>query len=226
MAESSLPPPPPPPPRPPAPPASGSNWKEADRPPLVPFGPGARWGLGDAFASYGIFILTSIALVGVVVLTNPDGTGLNSPWLPILIAIPQIAQGLHVTWVAKARGDGVDRDYGMKFKGIDWLVGPMMLVLGFIGVAGVVAGLDALGLETPSASVADLVEDAADEPDGTVGEPGETVDETDDDDDGSGLTIWIVMVAIFASTAVPVIEELVYRGLWWSALLKRGMSEW
>ena len=34
------------------------------------------------------------------------------------------------------------------------------------------------------------------------------------------------MVAVFAATAVPLIEELVYRGLWWSALLKRGMSEW
>ena len=44
--------------------------------------------------------------------------------------------------------------------------------------------------------------------------------------DGAGLTVWIVVVAVFASTAVPVIEELVYRGLWWSALLKRGVSEW
>ena len=28
-----------------------------------------------------------------------------------------------------------------------------------------------------------------------------------------------------ATDAVPIIEELIYRGLWWSALLKRGVSE-
>ena len=56
----------------------------------------------------------------------------------------------------------------------------------------------------------------------------DTGDAVDDpaDDDGSGITIWIVIVAILAATAVPVIEELGYRGLWYSALVKRGHSEW
>ena len=222
MTESSLPPPPPPPP-PPRPPAvsAGSEWKDPSRPPAIPFPPSARWGLGDAFSSFGVFVLTSVALIGVVALAAPD-SGLNSPWLPVLVAGPQIAQGLFVWWVARAKGTGVDRDYGMRFKPADWLIGPMMLVLGFIGVAGLVAALDAIGIDPPTATVADLLEDAADE---------EATDGSDDGgllsgDGDSGLTVWIVFVAVFAATAVPVIEELVYRGLWWSALLKRGMSEW
>ena len=66
-------------------------------------------------------------------------------------------------------------------------------------------------------------QDAADE---DLNDSPEGSDGLLDDADTSGLTIWIVFVAVFAATAVPVIEELVYRGLWWSALLKRGMSEW
>ena len=223
MAESSLPPPPPPPPpRPPAPSGGASKWKDQGRPPLIPFPPSARWGLGDAFASFGVFVVTSIVLVGIMALVAPDAA-LNSPWLPLLVAGPQIAQGGFVWLVARRKGTGIDRDYGMTVRKIDWLIGPVLVVGGFLAVAGVVAAMNELGAETPTASVAELLEDAADEglddsPEGSDGLLG--------DADESGLTIWIVFVAVFAATAVPVIEELVYRGLWWSALLKRGMSEW
>ena len=111
----------------------------------------------------------------------------------------------------------------MTVRKIDWLIGPVLVVGGFLAVAGVVAAMNELGAETPTASVAELLEDAADE---DLNDSPEGSDGLLDDADTSGLTIWIVFVAVFAATAVPVIEELVYRGLWWSALLKRGMSEW
>ncbi|MGB0501983.1 MAG: lysostaphin resistance A-like protein, partial [Acidimicrobiales bacterium] len=139
------------------------------------------------------------------------------------VAGPQIAQGGFVWLVARRKGTGIDRDYGMTVRKIDWLIGPVLVVGGFLAVAGVVAAMNELGAETPTASVAELLEDAADEgPD----DSSEGSDGLLGDADESGLTIWIVFVAVFAATAVPVIEELVYRGLWWSALLKRGMSEW
>lgn len=207
MTGSSLPPPPPPPP-PPRPAASNprSEWKDPGRPPVIPFPPSARWGLGDAFSSFAVFVLTSVALIGIVTVIAGDFS-LNSAWLPLLVAGPQIAQGLFVWWVARAKGTGVDFDYGMRFKPVDILIGLVLVVLGLIGATFVAAVMAAAGIEPPTASVADLVEDAADE-------------------GSTGVTIWIVLVAAFATTAVPVIEELVYRGLWWSALLKRGVSEW
>ncbi|MEZ5168517.1 MAG: CPBP family intramembrane glutamic endopeptidase [Acidimicrobiales bacterium] len=39
----------------------------------------------------------------------------------------------------------------------------------------------------------------------------------------TGLTVWVVLFAFLAATAIPVIEELVFRGLFWSALEKRGL---
>ena len=199
-----------------------SEWKDQGRPPLIPFPPSARWGLGDAFASFGVFVVTSIVLVGIMALVAPDAA-LNSPWLPLLVAGPQIAQGGFVWLVARRKGTGIDRDYGMTVRKIDWLIGPVLVVGGFLAVAGVVAAMNELGAETPTASVAELLEDAADE---GLDDSSEGSDGLLGDADESGLTIWIVFVAVFAATAVPVIEELVYRGLWWSALLKRGMSEW
>ncbi|MEO0494502.1 MAG: CPBP family intramembrane glutamic endopeptidase, partial [Actinomycetota bacterium] len=208
---------------PPPPPSGGaSEWKDQSRPPVIPFPPAARWGLGDAFSSFGVFLVTSVALVGIVAIFAPD-SGLNSPWLPLLVAGPQVGQGLFVWWIARAKGTGTDRDFGMRFLKIDWLIGPVLLVLGFIAIAGVVAAMNAVGAETPTASVAELLEDAADE---ETDEPGAESGGLLEGEGDSGLTIWIIFVAVFASTAVPVIEELVYRGLWWSALLKRGMSEW
>lgn len=209
MTGSKLPPPPPPPPRPTptARPRSGSEWKEPDRPPLAPFAPQARWGLGDALISFAIFVVTSVVLVGIVILVDADP--LAGFWFPLLLAGPQLTQGAFVLGVAREKGAGLDPDFGFRVRGIDVLLGLALLVVGFVLAGSTAVLTEAFGLETPEASVAELIDDASD------GNPG---------DDG-GITIWIVMVALFASTAVPVIEELLYRGLWWSALLKRGVPE-
>lgn len=206
-----MPPPPtagsqPPPPAPLPPSGTGSNWKDTDRPPSVPFGPGARWGLGDAFASYGVFILSSIAIAGVAIAVNggSDDDFLVGPWLPLVLAVPPSLQLLHVTWVARARGHGLDADFGFRFKGVDVAVAGALFIVGLVAASVAVLVMDALGAGTPDAAVADLATDS---------------------DDGSGITIWLVLMAITATTLVPVVEEAVYRGMWWSALLKRGMNE-
>ena len=105
--------------------------------------------------------MTSIVLVGIMALVAPDAA-LNSPWLPLLVAGPQIAQGGFVWLIARRKGTGIDRDYGMVVRKIDWLIGPVLVVGGFLAVAGVVAAMNELGAETPT-SVAELLEDAADE---------------------------------------------------------------
>ena len=51
----------------------------------------------------------------------------------------------------------------MTVRKIDWLIGPVLVVGGFLAVAGVVAAMNELGAETPTANVAELLEDAADE---------------------------------------------------------------
>ncbi len=205
MTESSLPPPPPPPPRPPVTgPGGHTSYRELHgRPPLVPFPLESRWGLGDAFASYGLFMLASLT-IGLMAFFTLDGTRIVGPWLPAVLVIPPLAQLAHIVWVGRARGAGLDRDFGLAFAWRDLAVGAGLWFVSLAGAA-LAAWLQTLvGVEAPTAAVAELAEES---------------------EGGDGITVWIVLLAVGASTVVPVVEELVYRGLWWSALLKRGMDE-
>lgn len=234
MTASSLPPPPPPPPRPtPTQARRPSAWKEPDRPPIAAFSPKASWGLGDALTSFGIFLVSSVALVAVAILVDADP--LAGFWFPLLLAGPQLTQGAFTVGVARVKGSGLDRDLGFRFRTIDGLLGIAILILGFLAAGATGALMEQLGVETPDATVAELIDDAAEsDANNATGQDTEALDEagspehdsgiTDDEQDGR-ITVWIVMVAVFAATAVPIIEELIYRGLWWSALLKRGVSE-
>lgn len=237
MTSSALPPPPPPPPSPSSgpPSRSGSEWKDQTRPPVVPFADESRWGIGDALISFVIFLVTSIGLVSITVFLDADP--LVGFWFPLLLAGPQLTQGAFTIGVSREKGAGLDRDFGFRFRRIDLLLGFALLILGFVLAGGTAALMEQLGLETPEASVAELIDDAsesddtsdtfdADDADGGSSSDDTTSGNDDDDSSGDGVTVWIVMVAIFAATAVPVIEELIYRGLWWSALLKRGVPEW
>ncbi len=190
---SALPPPPraslPPPPAPP--PHAGPR-------------PTARWGLGDAFASLGIFFATSFVVTLAAFMVVGDELSLSGPFLPIALLVPGVAQLLHVRGVARAKGDGLARDFAFRHERSDLALG-VALGLGGLVLAAVVTAITLAFLpEPPSARLADLATG-----DGT----------------SEGITVSLIAVAILASTFVPVIEELVYRGLWWSALAKRGLSE-
>ena len=81
-----------------------SERKDQGRPPLIPFPPSTRWGLRRRASRFGVFVVTSIVLVGIMALVAPDAA-LNSPWLPLLVAGPQIAQG-GLWLVARRRAPG------------------------------------------------------------------------------------------------------------------------
>ncbi|MBT5849648.1 MAG: CPBP family intramembrane metalloprotease [Acidimicrobiaceae bacterium] len=194
MPESSL---PPPPPRPVPPTGAESHRLVYDH--------SVTWGLGDAWASLGIFFLTSI-LVGLALYNVTTGPGLDGAWLPLAVAIPLLLQGLYIWYIAGRKGRGLRRDFALSAKPSDLGLGAVLMIAGMLGAGIVGAFMIWLFDSAPSASVADLAEESA---------------------DGGGLTIWLVLLAVLASTLVPLVEELVFRGLWWSALEKRGMkSHW
>ena len=196
MPDSSLPPPPrPPPPRPIPPPPGAEDHR------LV-YDHSVTWGLGDAWASLGIFFVISI-VVGLVIYGVTTGPGLEGARLPLAVAIPPIVQGLYIWNVAGRKGRGLRLDFAFWAKPSDLGLGAALAIAGMIGAGIVGAFMIWLFDSAPNASVAELAEESA---------------------DGGGLTIWLVLLAVLASTLVPVIEELVFRGLWWSALEKRGMK--
>lgn len=105
--------------------------------------------------------------------------------------------------MAGRKGRGLRLDFAFRAKPGDIGLGAVLAIAGMIGAGIIGAFMIWLFDSAPRASVADLAEESA---------------------DGGGLTIWLVLLAVLASTLVPVIEELVFRGLWWSALEKRGMK--
>ena len=130
---------------------------------------------------------------------------ISAAWLPFMIAIPALVQVSYVLWVVRRKGRGPSTDLAARFKPADLGVGAVLFVVGITLATVLALMMEQLFGISPSAAVADLIEDA----DGTTG-------------GGRG---WIVLMAVLAATVIPVIEEVVYRGLLWSALEKRGMGE-
>ena len=188
----------------------------------MPYPPESRWGVGDAFIASAIFFLASILLVAVAVLVF-DADPLDGVWFPLTLIVPQLCQFGFVWWTARARGAGLGADFGLAFRTRDFGIAAVLFAVALTAAGLIGAAMMALGVDLPTAAVAELTEDAAD---GTA--PGVAPGDPDADDrrDGTGVTPWIVIVAVLASTAVPVIEEVGYRGLWFGAVVKRGHSEW
>jgi membrane protease YdiL (CAAX protease family) len=200
-----LPPPPPPPPRGPrvAPaPGAPSLPDTEDRIVRVDYDHEAsRWGVGDALLSMLLFFVASAA-VGILAFGFSEGDALDGAWLPVAIGVPPLIQLGHLTWLARARGRGLGPDFRLLFRPRDLATGIGSWLAGLI-LAGIVASIIlALTDDSPSAAAAELAQESGEE---------------------GGLTVWIVVFAVLGATLIPLVEELVYRGLWWSALEKRGM---
>ncbi len=183
------------PPPPPPPPLSHNDQR-------VVYDHSVGWGLGDAWAALGIFFIVSI-LVGLAIFGATRDTGLDGVWLPLAVGIPPVVQGVYVWYIADQKGRGVRLDFGFAFEPRDILLGAALTVAGFMSAGLVGALMLELFDSAPNAIVAELTEDSA---------------------DGGGLTVWIILLAVLTAMVAPVVEELVFRGLWWSALEKRGMK--
>ena len=188
------------------PPPSTTGVSSLPPPPPPPDGASAaatRWGLGDAFAALGVYLGVSI-IVGVAffAVEGEDST-LVGPWLPAFVLLPQVFVLVHLAFVMKRKGRGLGSDLAFRFEWIDIPIGAAVAFVGLMVAGGVGLIVAELLGEDPTAAVADLLEESQ---------------------DGSGVSGWIILVAVLGATLVPVTEELLFRGLWWSALTKRGST--
>lgn len=164
----------------------------------------ARWGLGDMFTSLGIFFFGSAGLILLIVATSNREDFLQGPWLLVGVVGPHALLLTHLFWVSHRKGISFADDFGFRFQRPDVGLG-FGLFIGALIAAGIVAiVVTQIAGEPPTASVVELAQESS----------------------GNGLTIWLYLFAILGATFVPVVEELVYRGLFWSALEKRGMQPW
>jgi hypothetical protein len=162
-----------------------------------------RWGLGDAFAALGLYVVTAVVIaVAFFAVEGADGV-LAGAWLPAFVVLPQAVVLAHVVFVVNRKGRGPVADLDLRFSWMDLPVG-ISIAFAAMMAAGVVGTVVAQLLgDDQTAAVAELVEDSQ---------------------GSGGVTGWIILVAVLGATLVPLSEELLFRGLFWNALTKRGAS--
>lgn len=158
--------------------------------------PPPRWGLLDAVG----------ALLGFVVLSLVVSGGLV--WLGLEPAAAGVAATL-AGWVslagwpilvARRRGNGVRSDLALAYRPVDLGLGLLASLVVFGAAAVFLAIYLRVTGDVPTSAVGDAAQ-------------------------GAGAA-WQVLSLALLSLAAPFVEELHFRGMWWSALRRRGLRPW
>lgn len=160
-----------------------------------------RWGLGDVLLGVP-FILVIAAIVGFVAVAAAGGFDDDSA-IPlsasaIALAGQQLAQGSWPAIVARWKGNGIVRDFRLRFSWHDLWIGPVTAILMLILASSLAAAVERLVdlQDAEEGSNTQFFEDAADSP-------------------------WRWLLAFLIAVGAPVAEELFFRGLVLRAAEKR-----
>ncbi len=207
---------PPPPPRPAHATPQDNRIGRLSRKPQPSYPAESRWGLGDFFVALGIYVLANVVLFVVLLLV--DGIGffngggdinqqlelLTSFWIVLFVAIPPLLQVAYLTFAVRRKGCGLKRDLKVAFQPRDWGLGLVLAIVGIVVSVTIALLMEILLGISPNAAIVEDIQDSQ-----------ITI----------GLTRSLVLFAFFVALVVPVLEEIIYRGLLWGALEKRGMRE-
>ena len=145
--------------------------------------------------SLGIYFVGSVTLLLAIFAIIGSDDSLRGPWLLIGVAGPHALLVTHLLRVSRSKGHGLAADFQFRVCRSDIRMGIGLFFAALFG-AGLVTKL--VG-EAPTATAIEVAQDSADD----------------------GLTVWLYLFAILGATFIPVVEELVYRGLF-GALSKNG----
>lgn len=165
----------------------------------VPLRP-TTWSPWDAlWAMLGSIVIANI--VGAVIFAL--GAGDASGWILLAIGLPWVAMAGWPLYVTRRRGNGPVVDLGLRFDGRS---------IGYGVLGGVACLAVAIALTYVSIALFGPFSSAA----------GDTATELADSNGIGVVVLFAAMVVIGA----PLAEELTFRGLLWSGLVKRGIAEW
>lgn len=163
----------------------------------------SRWGLGDFVVSLAIYFVVGLGVVlALFALDNaqrPQGAALL-----LAVIAPQAAQLLHLLWVTRTKGVSLSHDFRFAVVGSDLGLGFGLFVAGLVGATVTAVVVTAIVGDPPVATAVDVARDLG----------------------GGGIGVGLIVFAVLGATFVPIVEELVFRGLAWSALEKRGTNPW
>lgn len=154
------------------------------------------WGLLDAIG----------ALLGFVVLSLAASFGLGQLGLGAAAAgvIATLIGWLSLAgWpllVTRLRGNGPRIDLALEFRSIDLGLGALASLVVFGASVVFALGYLAWTGEVPTSAVGDVAEGASSD--------------------------WQIISLVVLSLCAPFVEELHFRGMWWSALTRRGLRPW
>lgn len=159
-----------------------------------------RWGLWDVLVAF----IGTVALGYAVALVFPAVTSQNPPaWqLMIAVTLPWIAMAGWPILATALRGNGARIDLGLRLTWRDTGFGAIGGVTAWILLGVVALATLAFTGEFTSAAgevAADLARD--------------------------GNRLWLIAFALAVSLGAPIMEELLFRGLFYSALRKRGIHD-
>jgi uncharacterized protein len=154
----------------------------------------ARWGIPDAVVALALYAVLSLGSFWVL-------GGLlrlaDGPTVVGSLVLGQAALALYPVWVVRRKGHGVRQDLAFSITWTDVGIGVLAaLAAVFLTVFYVLAAL-VVGV-TPTAAAAEVATGI----------------------DGP----WLIALAVSFAVIGPIAEELSFRGLWWGALRKRGVS--
>lgn len=158
------------------------------------------WGFPDYLIAVAAWLVFSVvSAIPIAFVTDPSAA---YAWvLVISVIIPWLGMGGYPWLISKLRGNGMRLDFGLRFSWADVLWGVL-----YGGAALIVASIIAAAL---SAIFGEF--------DSSAGELATSLND---------YPVQRLLFALAVGFGAPIVEELCYRGLLLTSLLKRDMSRW
>ncbi|MEZ5186686.1 MAG: type II CAAX endopeptidase family protein [Candidatus Nanopelagicales bacterium] len=158
------------------------------------------WGVPDFFIAVAAWLIFSV-VSGVPILLTQDGTAAYAWALIVGVVLPWLGMGGWPWLISRLRGNGIRLDFGLDvtWRDVGW--GVLYGMAALVAASIIAAGLTALFGEFDSSA-------------------GEVATSLND------FPVARLLFAVAVGFGAPIIEELCYRGLLMTSLLKRGMSKW
>lgn len=158
------------------------------------------WGVPDFFIAVAAWLVFSV-VSGIPILLTGEGTAVYAWMLLVGVVVPWFGMGGWPWLISRLRGNGVRLDFGLRVRWSD---------IGW----GVLFGIGALVV---ASIIAVILTAIFGEFDSSAGEVATALND---------FPMARFLFALAVAFGAPIVEELCYRGLLITSLLKRGMSRW
>lgn len=158
------------------------------------------WGFPDYLIAVAAWLVFSVA-AAIPIAFVTDGTAPYAWVLLLSVVVPWLGMGGYPWLISRLRGNGPVLDFGLRVRWSDLCWGLLYGGAALLAAAVVAAALSAVFGEFDS-SAGELAKSLNDFP------------------------VQRLLFALAVGFGAPIVEELCYRGLLQTSLLKRGMSKW